>query len=66
MISILVDTDDQEHIVENVTAVIKVKDSPGALWNAIHKIGVSTNLCSILACCDYNKIIMNFMDSVTV
>ena len=27
--------------MENITAIIKVKDSPGALWNAIHKIGVS-------------------------
>jgi prephenate dehydratase len=46
-ISILVYTDYQEHVVENITAIITVKDSPGALWNAIHKIGVSIILLII-------------------
>jgi hypothetical protein len=34
-------TGDQGLVIERVTAIIKVKDSPGALWNALHKIGVS-------------------------
>jgi hypothetical protein len=43
MLCILIHTGDQEHVTEhvNVTAIIKVKDSPGKLWKAIHKIGVS-------------------------
>ena len=35
----------EEHVTEHVTAIIKINDSPGALWNAIQKIGVSIPSC---------------------
>ena len=41
------ESDDQQCDTENdlgtVTAIIKVKDVPGALWKAIHTIGVRVN-----------------------
>ena len=49
-------TDSQEHVIENVTAVIKVKDSPGALWNAIDKIGVSISYNPIASSCIVSKV----------